>query len=59
MFSLNLTTKYFMLLAAHLTLVHGSVKGFDISNYEGTVDFNQAYSDGARFVIIKVRRATN
>ena len=31
-----------------------TVKGFDISHYQATVDFNGAYSDGARFVIIKV-----
>lgn len=32
-----------------------SVQGFDISNYQPTVDFAKAYSDGARFVIIKVQ----
>lgn len=31
------------------------VQGFDISSYQGTVDFSGAYSSGARFVIIKVR----
>lgn len=31
------------------------VQGFDISNYQGTVNFSGAYSAGARFVIIKVR----
>ena len=33
-----------------------SVQGFDISNYQPTVDFSEAYiSGGARFVIIRVR----
>ena len=32
-----------------------TVKGFDISHYQGTVDFKGAYNSGARFVIIKVR----
>jgi GH25 family lysozyme M1 (1,4-beta-N-acetylmuramidase) len=40
------------LLAA--TLVEGAVQGFDISHYQATVNFAQAYADGARFVIIKV-----
>ena len=31
-----------------------TVKGFDISHYQGTVDFRAAYNSGARFVIIKV-----
>ena len=31
-----------------------TVQGFDISHYQGTVDFKSAYSSGARFVIIKV-----
>ena len=32
-----------------------TVQGFDISHYQGTVNFKGAYSSGARFVIIKVR----
>ena len=32
-----------------------TVQGFDISHYQATVDFQSAYNDGARFVIIKVR----
>ena len=32
-----------------------SVQGFDISNYQPTVNFKGAYASGARFVIIKVR----
>jgi GH25 family lysozyme M1 (1,4-beta-N-acetylmuramidase) len=32
-----------------------SVQGFDISHYQGTIDFAGAYNSGARFVIIKVR----
>ena len=31
-----------------------TVQGFDISHYQGTVDFTGAYNSGARFVIIKV-----
>jgi GH25 family lysozyme M1 (1,4-beta-N-acetylmuramidase) len=31
-----------------------SVQGFDISNYQPTVNFQAAYNSGARFVIIKV-----
>ena len=31
-----------------------TVQGFDISHYQGSIDFDGAYSDGARFVIIKV-----
>jgi GH25 family lysozyme M1 (1,4-beta-N-acetylmuramidase) len=31
-----------------------TVQGFDISNYQATVNFAGAYSSGARFVIIKV-----
>ena len=34
----------------------GTVQGFDISHYQGTVDFKSAYSSGARFVIIKVNQ---
>ena len=32
-----------------------SVQGFDISSYQKTVNFKAAYTDGARFVYIKVR----
>ena len=35
------------------------VRGFDISHYQGTVDFKSAFSSGARFVIIKVGRVLN
>lgn len=31
-----------------------TVQGFDISSYQGTVDFSGAYGAGARFVMIKV-----
>ena len=34
-----------------------TVQGFDISNYQPTVDFTSAYASGARFVIIKVQPA--
>ncbi|UNI18568.1 hypothetical protein JDV02_004828 [Purpureocillium takamizusanense] len=30
-----------------------NVKGFDVSNHQKSVDFNKAYKDGARFVIMK------
>lgn len=40
--------------AALASVASASVKGFDISHYQPTVDFAKAYSDGARFVIIKV-----
>lgn len=30
------------------------VYGFDVSGYQPNVDFNAAYSEGARFVMIKV-----
>jgi hypothetical protein len=42
-------------VAALASVANASVKGFDISNYQPNVDFAKAYSDGARFVIIKVR----
>ena len=32
-----------------------AVDGFDISNYQESVDYAGAYGAGARFVIIKVR----
>lgn len=35
-----------------------TVQGFDISHYQGNVDFAGAYNDGARFVIIKVLQIT-
>ena len=35
-------------------VAQASVQGFDISGYQGTVNFAGAYSSGARFVIIKV-----
>lgn len=35
--------------------VQATVQGFDISNYQSSVDFSAAYASGARFVIIKVR----
>ncbi|KAG8528619.1 uncharacterized protein KY384_006306 [Bacidia gigantensis] len=35
-----------------------TVKGFDISHYQTSVDFNAAYSGGARFVIIKATEGT-
>ena len=46
-------------IALSIALVAGTahaagVQGFDISSYQGTVDFAGAYTSGARFVIIKV-----
>ena len=41
-------------LAAVAGVAEASVQGFDISGYQGTVNFAGAYSSGARFVIIKV-----
>jgi GH25 family lysozyme M1 (1,4-beta-N-acetylmuramidase) len=35
------------------------VQGFDISSYQGTVDFSGAYDSGARFVMIKVRAGSS
>ena len=41
--------------AASIAKRASSVEGFDVSNYQPTVNFTKAYEDGARFVIIKVR----
>lgn len=41
-------------LAALAGVASATVQGFDISHYQSNVDFNAAYSSGARFVIIKV-----
>ena len=35
-----------------------TVKGFDISHYQNSVDFAGAYKDGLRFVIIKATEGT-
>lgn len=43
-------------LAGLIGAVQATVQGFDISHYQGTVNFARAYSSGARFVIIKVSR---
>ncbi|GFP54440.1 hypothetical protein ACSS6W_002235 [Trichoderma asperelloides] len=40
------------------SIASASVQGFDISHYQPTVNFKQAYSDGARFVIIKATEGT-
>lgn len=39
-------------------VARATVQGFDISHYQGTVDFSSAYSSGARFVIIKATEGT-
>lgn len=36
------------------TAARAAVQGFDISNWQTSVDFAAAYAAGARFVIIKV-----
>ena len=41
-------------VALGTTAALANVQGFDISHYQPTVDFGATYSDGARFVIIKV-----
>jgi GH25 family lysozyme M1 (1,4-beta-N-acetylmuramidase) len=41
-------------LATLVGVASARVQGFDISHYQPSVDFNAAYADGARFVIIKV-----
>ncbi|KAI1332264.1 glycoside hydrolase family 25 protein [Xylariaceae sp. FL0255] len=46
-------------LAALGQVVYATVQGFDISNYQPTVDFKSAYSSGARFVIIKATEGTD
>ncbi len=35
-------------------LAKAQVPGFDISGYQESTDFEKAYADGDRFVIIKV-----
>ena len=50
---------HIMKLSAALCLVSiklaaATVQGFDISNYQPSVNFAAAYNSGARFVIIKV-----
>nr|QNJ46240.1 GH25 muramidase [Curreya sp.] len=45
-------------IASYLALSAATVPGFDISHYQGTVNFAGAYSSGARFVIIKATEGT-
>ena len=40
--------------SAVLLGVQAAVPGFDISHYQAHVDFKGAFTDGARFVLIKV-----
>ncbi|KAF2201321.1 N,O-diacetylmuramidase [Delitschia confertaspora ATCC 74209] len=42
-----------------ISAVSATVPGFDISHYQGTVNFKGAYSSGARFVIIKATEGTS
>lgn len=44
----------FFSLATVASVAQAAVLGFDISNYQSSVDFGKAYADGARFVYIKV-----
>ena len=39
-----------------IRLAAATVQGFDVSDYQPSVNFAAAYSSGARFVIIKVRK---
>lgn len=58
------TTAFSLLLAAGVATAiplktrASGVQGFDISGYQGDVDFSGAYDSGARFVMIKVRASS-
>lgn len=56
--TLALASALAALAAGNALLKRDSVQGFDISHYQGTVDFTSAYSSGARFVIIKATQGT-
>lgn len=56
-FSLNKVITLVCLFGFGLAV--GSVQGFDVSSYQPNVDFRQAFSDGARFVIIKATEGTS
>ncbi|OKL60973.1 N,O-diacetylmuramidase [Talaromyces atroroseus] len=45
--------------ASLLGLASATVQGFDVSNYQSSVDWSEAYSSGARFVIIKATEGTD
>nr|QNJ46217.1 GH25 muramidase [Clavicipitaceae sp.] len=45
-------------LASMVSIATATVAGFDISNYQPSVNFAKAYADGARFVIIKATEGT-
>ncbi|KAL8725488.1 MAG: hypothetical protein Q9181_006401 [Wetmoreana brouardii] len=45
-------------LPSHQLEERDTVQGFDISHYQGTVNFQGAYNSGARFVIIKATEGT-
>jgi len=53
-FLVFITIAFGIASAAPLEKRDASVQGFDISNYQPSVDFQSAYNSGARFVIIKV-----
>jgi GH25 family lysozyme M1 (1,4-beta-N-acetylmuramidase) len=59
---MKITALPLLLAAASATPLEtraSGVQGFDISSYQGTVDFAGAYSSGARFVMIKVNSYSN
>lgn len=53
-FSATTTT----LLASFATLASATVKGFDVSHYQSSIDWSGAYSSGMRFVMIKATEGT-
>ncbi|KAJ6100284.1 hypothetical protein N7467_001819 [Penicillium canescens] len=58
---MKITALPLLLAAASATPLEtraSGVQGFDISSYQGTVDFAGAYSSGARFVMIKATEGT-
>ncbi|KAL2869568.1 lysozyme [Aspergillus lucknowensis] len=46
-------------LLALPSLALGALQGFDISNWQPSVDYQAAYDSGARFVMIKATESTN
>jgi GH25 family lysozyme M1 (1,4-beta-N-acetylmuramidase) len=45
--------------ALFLGLARATVQGFDVSNYQPSVDWSAAYTAGARFVLIKATEGTD
>jgi len=50
--------KVFTVILALAAAASAAVPGFDISNWQSSVNFAGAYSSGARFVIIKATEGT-